>query len=360
MIRISAPGRICLFGEHQDYLRLPVITAAIGLRVVISGKPGKEKLLKIDLPDIGSSEELDISSGKELEYTKDRDYFRSVYNVLKRSGLELNTGYDCTVRGSIPINSGTSSSSALNNVWCRFLIEAGEGIETDLRGTGRFSYLAEVEEFGEPGGMMDQYATALGGIQFMDFSSGVSIEELGHEPGAFVLGDSGEPKDTMFILSNVKDKVLSAVKKIERTDPSFDLFTYPCGSVSEFRNIISGREYEVLEGALMNRDMTFMALKMLRSSSFDRKELGALLTQHHTVLNEKLVISTPKIERMISDSLKAGAFGAKINGSGGGGCMFAYAPERPEKVAEAIENAGGKAYIVKVSDGLKIENVSSI
>ncbi|MFC1564948.1 galactokinase family protein, partial [candidate division KSB1 bacterium] len=35
---VSAPGRICLFGEHQDYLGLPVIAAAIGLRISVSGE----------------------------------------------------------------------------------------------------------------------------------------------------------------------------------------------------------------------------------------------------------------------------------------------------------------------------------
>ncbi|MHA2203829.1 MAG: galactokinase family protein, partial [Candidatus Hodarchaeales archaeon] len=30
---ISSPGRICLFGEHQDYLGLPVIPMAINKRL---------------------------------------------------------------------------------------------------------------------------------------------------------------------------------------------------------------------------------------------------------------------------------------------------------------------------------------
>jgi galactokinase len=50
--------------------------------------------------------------------------------------------------------------------------------------------------------------------------------------------------------------------------------------------------------------------------------------------------------------------GAKINGSGGGGCMFAYAPENPEKVVEAIEKEGGKAYIIRVDQGTKSESES--
>jgi galactokinase len=56
---------------------------------------------------------------------------------------------------------------------------------------------------------------------------------------------------------------------------------------------------------------------------------------------------------MLEVAMKAGALGGKINGSGGGGCMFAYAPENTEKVAEAIEAAGGKAYIIEVGEGVK-------
>ena len=69
-------------------------------------------------------------------------------------------------------------------------------------------------------------------------------------------------------------------------------------------------------------------------------------------------ISTAKIDRMIQASLDAGALGAKINGSGGGGCMFAYAPKDPEKVVEAIEKQGGKAYIIRVDEGTKTERES--
>jgi len=91
--------------------------------------------------------------------------------------------------------------------------------------------------------------------------------------------------------------------------------------------------------------------------SFDGK-LGDLLNQHQQNLREHKRISTPKIDRMIQASLDSGVLGAKINGSGGGGCMFAYAPENPEKVVEAIEKEGGKAYIIRVDQGTKSESES--
>ena len=81
------------------------------------------------------------------------------------------------------------------------------------------------------------------------------------------------------------------------------------------------------------------------------EKLGSLLNEHQVNLREHKRISTPKINRMIQAALEAGALGGKINGSGGGGCMFAYAPKNPEKVVEAIEAVGGKAYIITVDKG---------
>ncbi len=36
-IRVKAPGRVVLFGEHQDYLHLPVIPMAIDKYITIEG-----------------------------------------------------------------------------------------------------------------------------------------------------------------------------------------------------------------------------------------------------------------------------------------------------------------------------------
>jgi galactokinase len=110
-ISVSTPGRICLFGEHQDYLGLPVIPCAISLRITMEAGRRKDREIRIDLPDIGSREEFSLAG--PLPYSRERDYFRSAVNVLRREGLTFARGLDCSVRGSIPINAGTSSSSAL-------------------------------------------------------------------------------------------------------------------------------------------------------------------------------------------------------------------------------------------------------
>ena len=60
-VKVTVPGRICLFGEHQDYLGLPVITSAINLHVSISGQKEKSNCLCIDLPDIDLTERIELS-----------------------------------------------------------------------------------------------------------------------------------------------------------------------------------------------------------------------------------------------------------------------------------------------------------
>jgi galactokinase len=360
-LRVSAPGRICLFGEHQDYLKLPVITAAINLRLVVSGSTQKKRQILINLPDISAREIIPLPSGaQEIPYERERDYFRSMLNVLLRRGLQLETGYRCEVQGNIPINSGTSSSSAMIIAWAGFLIEHSRELKTkfpDSADLAQLGYLAEVVEFGEPGGMMDHYATAIGGILFIDFAETVRYEILQNRPGSFVLGDSLEPKDTKEILARVKYTVLQAVEKIQQVDPAFNLYDGSAADVERFNNLLVPAQIEVLRGALMNRDITREAKKCFQAREFDHYEFGRLLTRHQEILNRDLKISTPKIERMLSAASRAGALGGKINGSGGGGCMFAYTPENPQKVAMAIEAAGGKAYIINVDDGMRVEHL---
>lgn len=346
LLSVSAPGRICLFGEHQDYLGLPVITAAIDLRVTISGGFSIDEKNRIYQPDIG---EYDVFSLHfPLSYSKERDYYKSALNVLQRAGLDLRRAVEVVVKGEIPINSGTSSSSALIVAWIGFLLKmAGDERAHDPLLIAKLAHRAEVLEFEEPGGMMDHFATAFGGVQFIDFNDAGGPEKLRDDLGTFVLGDSMQPKDTKGILARVKDGALEGLRIVGKDihDISFD-------DVNAFEDKLSKTQYQVLCANIANRGITLAARKLMTSENFDRQKLGELLTEHHRQLRDGLQISTPKIERMINAALNAGALGAKINGSGGGGCMFAYAPEHAHAVAQAIQAQGGRAYIIHVDRGV--------
>ncbi len=356
MLTASTPGRICLFGEHQDYLGLPVIAAAISRRVDVVAERTNTRQVRIDLPDIEQIESFSIETFP-LPYAHNRDYFRSGLNVLHRSGLRFSEGIRGSVSGTIPINAGASSSSALLISWLNALSQlADEPRHFSAAELAELAYLAEVEEFGDPGGRMDHYATALGGVIYLETTPAIRVMQLPVATGTFVLGDSGEPKDTIGLLKHVKYGMLAAMKKIAEFDPNFSLETLPAHELARYVHLLTTDELTLMRGNLSDRDLLRKALALLRQPTLNHHQFGELLTTHQTNLREAKRISTPKIDRMIEASLAAGALGAKINGSGGGGCMVAYAPENPEAVAEAIERASGKAYLITVDRGTYLTN----
>jgi galactokinase len=350
ILTTSASGRICLFGEHQDYLGLPVIAAAISRRIAISGGFRPDNRVVIHLPDTDQFESFELLP--EIPYTSPRDYFKSAINVLVRDGFRFSRGIEVTVHGNIPINSGTSSSSAMLVAWINFLTSMADTPVSKSRAEiGELAYRAEVLEFGEPGGMMDHYATSVGEVIYLQSTPTIKLEVFQPELGTFVLGDSRQAKDTLGILKHVKYGMLDAIEKIRKQDPTFSLHTFPAEAASDFKGILTDAEYTLLKGNLSDRDVLKEALHMFQSNEIDHQRFGQLLSIHQDSLRDAKKVSTPKLNAMIDGALAAGAFGAKINGSGGGGCMFAYAPDNPELVAQAIEKAGGTAYLIRVAEG---------
>ena len=348
-MEISTPGRICLFGEHQDYLGLPVIAMSISLRAKIIGEKRSDNQVIIHKPDLGETETFSLD---DLSYTKPRDYFKSGIIVCKNAGLTFSTGFECEVTSKIPIRAGTSSSSAISVSWIHFLAQIADVRPNwDQKKIAELAYKTEVEEFNEPGGMMDQYTTAMGNLIYIQFEPGITIESLNPILGTFVLGDSCEPKDTMGILSRCRDSRLEIIQKLKMKNPTFTIHTLGEGADISDLNV---SEIELYKSTLENRDLLKRVLPELEKEESNHELIGQLLTDHHQVLRDVLQVSTPKIEVMMDAALNAGALGGKINGSGGGGCMFAYAPNNSEQVAEAIEKVGGKAYIVQKDEGTKI------
>lgn len=354
LLTVRTPGRICLFGEHQDYLGLPVIPMAISLYSQIEGKRinGDSEQIVIHKPDINEKE---VFSLNDLSFTKQRDYFKSAIKVCKEEGLTFSEGVELVISSNIPIQAGCSSSTSIMVGCIHFLSQAADKpICWSSEKIAELAYKAEVLEFSEPGGMMDQYSTAIGGLMYLESKPEISITKLKPLSGTFVLGDSHEKKNTLDILERCNQKRKAIFHKIKQEDSFFDLHTIDLNDISNYVSFLNEAEMKLVKGTIINRDILISALAEVESENPDLEFIGKLLNDHHTILKDVLNVSTPKIERMITAALNAGAYGGKINGSGGGGCMFAYAPDDPQKVANAIEKAGGKSYILSISGGTTI------
>lgn len=352
-----SPGRICLFGEHQDYMSLAVISAAIDLRISVEGtvSPGKE--ISVKLPDIGKSIEFNID---HIVYEDEKDYIRSAVKVLRDRGLIGDVRVDAELRGNIPREAGTSSSSALSVAWIGFLLGSKytmkelDGMRKEI---AELAYFAEVEEFKESGGMQDQLASALGGVSYFTFFDEPGVEKLEPALGGFVLGDSGEPKDTQKTLKRIREGQEAGLRELYLLHRFKNNHEIVYDEASAYFSRISTSNRLYLEAVLENFEITKKAHIELKKDNIDNEGIAALMNRHHAILRDKLNISTKKIEKMIDGALGAGALSAKINGSGEGGCMFAFCPGREEEVSEAIRKAGGSPYIIRIGNGLDV-NIS--
>jgi galactokinase len=347
-LRVSAPGRICLFGEHQDYLGLPVIAAAISLRIYADGRPADHARFGVRMGDIGDT--ADIDPNVDQQYASARDYLRSCVSVLRRRGVAWPQGYAVDIHGRIPIRAGVSSSSAMVIMWLRFLIETGvPPIHVGDEDLARLGHAAEVVEFGEPGGMMDHFCAAVGGLLAIDTKKPYGATSIPATLDGIVVGDSLEPKATIETLARARGQVSEGLRLVREHMPHFELAETPLAEAERALRAIPSEPARRLRANLLNRDLTQSALVALAGG--DQAGLGRLLLQHHGQLRDGLDLSTPKVEAMLDAAMQAGALGGKINGSGGGGCMFAYAPGRVDDVAEAMRRVGGEPHIVTVDRG---------
>jgi len=73
----------------------------------------------------------------------------------------------------------------------------------------------------------------------------------------------------------------------------------------------------------------------------DYKTVGALMDENHSLL-QQIKVSGEKLDELVAIAKQNGAFGAKVTGGGGGGCMVALTPgkELQERVASAMEAKG--------------------
>lgn len=350
-----APGRTCLFGDHQDYLGLPVIACAIDRNIKLSAVRNKSGVFRIRMKDINEFRIIDIND--TFSVLEPRDYFASSLRVLRRFGCVPTVGYDIEVTGNIPINSGTSSSSALLIAWINFLIKAyGVDEEVSPEFISMVGHSSEILEHNEPGGMMDHYSIAIGDIIHIKTSKPYSYNIIGTELKGLITGVSGVPKETVGLLTEVKQNTLNALNIVKQSHKDFDLDKIGIDEIDHYGKCLPPRAIPYFEATIKNHHYTKEALKEFKKPSLDLKRIGELMNSHHEVLRDLLKVTVPKIDDMINAALESGAYGAKILGSGGGGSIVVMAePGNEQAIIEAMIAAGAKdAYKVSVDPGARI------
>ena len=355
MLQVSAPGRVCLFGEHQDYLNLAVIPAAINKRCYIQGELNSRGEIRLD--DKIYKEIIQIpfnSQNKQNVYSLgEKDYLKAVLNVLIKMGLLRNKnpimGFDGMLRNDVPQKSGLSSSAALLVAFTKLLDEMFQ-LNLDEIELGTIAYKAEHDELGIPCGQMDQLAASIGNIFHMKCLEPPKVKKINVTLPGLVVGDTLIPKSTNNVHS-VRVKEITEAISFLKTQMDFNINTTTFEEVEDTLKNKNEIWFKRVRATLKNRDITKTAYNELNKANPDVLYIGVLLNEHQKYLRDDYEVSIQKIEDMLSAGMQAGAIGGKLTGAGMGGSVIMLAPGKQKEVAQALTKAGGKGYVVEIDKG---------
>ena len=166
---ISAPGRTEIGGNHTDHNRGRVLAAAVSLDTLCAVTPRDD--LKVCFRSEGyPAIEMDLT---DLAVHPDEAgttaaLIRGVAAGMKEAGYRIG-GFDAAVTSTVAGGSGLSSSAALEVMLTGVLDALYNRFDMPYALRARISQKAENAFFGKPSGLLDQMASAAGGLVTVDF-----------------------------------------------------------------------------------------------------------------------------------------------------------------------------------------------
>ena len=173
-LAVMAPGRVNLIGEHTDYNEGYVLPMAVDRGIAIAGRKRNDLKIILYSADYQEQEEFTLNSIRHDISRPWANYVKGVAMFLKQNGLPLG-GFEAVLKGDLPQGGGLSSSAALEVTSAVFLQKLFNlGLEDlDLV---RLAQQAENEFVGVQCGIMDQFASYMGGKEHALFIDCRSLE----------------------------------------------------------------------------------------------------------------------------------------------------------------------------------------
>ncbi len=289
MIICSAPGKIYLFGEHAVVYGEPAIACAINLRTRVAAR--KSNAITIS-SDIGTTE-LDFEM---------HPYVSAAIEKLGSMNVSIDISSD------LPVGSGLGSSAAVTIATLAAInIEFGFGYENEELARMGHEIETEVQGAASP---MDTFVSTSGGVVEIPSRKRLDILDCG-----IVIGNTNKGASTKKTAKLVRHVAILKEEYPEVINPIIKTI----GSFAKKGEILISKKDYISIGKLMNVNQGLL---------------------------DALGVGTLELSALVYAARNAGAFGAKITGAGGGGCMVALT-DSPNAVASAIEAAGGKAIITQ-------------
>ena len=183
---VSAPGRTEVVGNHTDHQNGRVLAASVNLDTVAAVAPRSDTIVKLYSAGYDKPFEVDIADDAVREDEKETTFalIRGVASRLRQLGYKVG-GFDASATSTVFKGSGLSSSAAFEVMLVAAFDALYNGWVVDPKENARISQYAENVYFGKPSGLLDQSASAVGGLVTMDFAvSPAGVESIAYDFGA--------------------------------------------------------------------------------------------------------------------------------------------------------------------------------
>ncbi len=310
-MRVLAPGRVNLIGEHVDYSGgavLPFPLEGIGTTIV--------SRRSLDLVAVSREMRGRVCLAAGARGRGWGQYLSSAWEELRRVRPGVG-GWTGTVRSNLPIGAGLSSSASLLVA----ALQAWDRLYT-LRlcpaEIARLAWLAETRGVGKPVGPMDPFAIALG------------------RPGHALLFDCARLRGRLLPLPRAFAVVFHSGVSRALARSAYGRRRKECERAARrlgVDRLAEAKELGALRGVVLRRARHVLtecarvldAARALRAG--DSAALGRLLSASHASLRDDFDVSLPAVDRQVEAALAAGALGARMVGGGFGGAILAiWAP----------------------------------
>ena len=328
LVYSSAPTRIDLAGGTLDiwplYLFHPgaqTVNAAIQLRAectVTASDDGRVWLVSED-----TAQTLTAATWRELDTDGDSRLLSHIARFFQVDGVRI------TTRAASPMGAGIAGSSALNIAVCAALAR-WQRVEYSVDQLLTLAMNLEARTLGIPTGAQDYRPALYGGVSAVELgAAGVTRVALEVDPSEL---------ERRLVLAYSGDSRSSGINNWDITRRHIEGDAAVAAHFERIRDIAAA-----MRAALVTRDWAELA----RQVTLEWRERQGLAPG----------VTTPAIERLMTQAACAGALAGKVCGAGGGGCVFFLVdPTRRAELCRAILDAGARLLDCRIdTDGLRLD-----
>ncbi|KAG8466317.1 hypothetical protein KFE25_002073 [Diacronema lutheri] len=356
-VRVSAPGRVNVIGEHTDYNGGFVLPIAIGMRTHVVGvrHPAGDACVVVSahgderpLAFRGTAAELTRPEGGAGFWG---NYVRGVVAQYVHELPRGEASFSIAIASDVPIGGGLSSSAALEVAVATF-IEVAYGLRVDPKSRALRCQKCEHDYAGVPCGIMDQMISSCGqsghallldcmppfeaklvplrdpAIAFVIANTNVKHQLEGSEYATRV-------RECRAAASAIRKRFPQAAasgKAAETTAPAL-LRGATMAELLACKEQMSALEFKRARHVIGEDARTLDAVEAFRRR--DWSSAGRLMVESHQSLRDDYDVSTDELDALVEIATRVdGVYGARMTGGGFGGCTVTLV--RAERAAELI------------------------